>query len=181
MNKVKVSQYSLLLILPILSLIFAPSALAISRRDRVENRLTEVKLKACQARENAMKTRSTNLTKLVTTMEEKFDAIALRVEKFYTTKIIPSGKTVANYDVLVNNIATKKSDVQTALTKAQDDIAGFSCDGNDPKAQMKDFRLDMQTVKEKLKDYRKSVKDLIVAVHSVTGEIKKASPSASPI
>lgn len=166
MNKVKVSRYSLLFVLPILSLIFAPFALAVGRRDNIENKLTEVKLKACQARESAIKTRSTNLINLVSTMEEKFDAIAERVEKFYTTKVALSGKIVSNYDSLVSNIATKKSDVQTALTKAQDDLVGFSCDGNDPKAQMKDFRLDMQAVKEKLKDYRKSINNLIVAVHT---------------
>lgn len=147
---------------------------------QVQNRLTDAKLKACQARENAIKTRFERLNLLVTTMEEKFDAIAGRVEEYYTAKVVPGGKTVANYDSLVADIAAKKAAVSTVLTKAQNDIAGFSCDEADPKAQMTTYRLDMQGVIQELKDYRTSIKDLIVAVHSVTGTTERANPSVSP-
>jgi len=145
-----------------------------------QNPLTTAKLKSCQARENAIKTRFEHLNQLVTTMEEKFDAIAARVQEYYKTKVVPSGKTVANYDSLVADVAASKTTVQTSLVKAQNDIAGFSCDGGDPKAQMTAYRADMQTVIQELKDYRTSIKDLIVAVHSVTGTTEKASPSPSP-
>lgn len=145
-----------------------------------QNRLSEAKLKACQARENAIKTRFERLNQLVTTMEEKFDAIAGRVKEYYTAKVVPSGKTVTNYDSLVADIAAKKAAVGTVLTKAQNDISGFSCDGSDPKAQMTAYRLDMQGVIQELKDYRTSIKDLIVAVRSVTGTTNRANPSESP-
>ncbi len=147
---------------------------------QAQTHLTDAKLKACQARENAIKTRSEHLSQLVTTMEEKFDAIAGRVEEYYTTKVVPSGKTVTNYDSLVADIAAKKAAVGTALTKAQNDISGFSCDGSDPKGQMTTYRSDMQGVIQELKDYRTSIKDLIVAVRSVTGTTERANPSVSP-
>ncbi|MBI3397376.1 hypothetical protein HY045_02780 [Candidatus Woesebacteria bacterium] len=150
---------------------------------QAQNRLIDAKLKACQARENAIKTRSTHLGQLATTMEEKFDAIAKRVEEYYTTKVVPSGKTVSDYDALVADIQTKKTAVQTALTQAQADSTGFSCTGDDPKGQMTLFRKDMQAVIQALKDYRTSIKSLIVAVHSVTGTTERTSPSpsASPV
>ncbi len=147
---------------------------------QAQNRLTEAKLKACQARENAITKRMTHLTNLVTTMEGKFDAIAQRTEVYYTSKVVPSGKTVTNYDVLVVDIQTKKIAVQTALTTAQTNSTGFSCDGNNPKGLLTQFRTDMQTVKKALKDYRTSIKNLIVAVRSVTGTTERANPSVSP-
>lgn len=128
------------------------------------------KLKACQARENAVKTRMSRLTQLATNMETKFDTIASRVEAYYTSKVVPSGKTVPNYDSLVLYIGTKKTAVQTTLTKAQTDADNFSCASSTPKAQLTQVREDMQAVKQALKNFRTSIKNLIVAVHSVTGE-----------
>lgn len=143
-------------------------------------RLTKAKLKVCQARESAITKRMPRLTQLVTTMESKFDAIAQRTEKYYTSKVVPSGKTVANYDALVADIQTKKTAVQTTLTTAQTNSTGFSCKGNDPKGLLTQFRTDMQTVKKALHDYRTSIKNLIVAVRSLTRENERVNPSVSP-
>lgn len=150
------------------------------RRQQVQNRLTEAKLKVCQAKENTIKKRTQQLTKLATTMQEKFEAIAGRVEEYYTSKVVPSGKTVANYDSLVADIQTKKGAVQTALTQAQSNAESFACSGDDPKGQLLQFREDMRAVKSALKDYRTSIKNLIVAVRSVTGATERTNPSASP-
>jgi hypothetical protein len=148
---------------------------------QAQTNLTEAKLRVCKARENAIKTRSSHLTQLTTTMETKFDAIAARVENYYTSKVIPSGKTVANYDALVADIQTKKAAVATALSAAQTDANNFSCAEVSPKEQLAKFRVDMQTVKSALKNYRTSIKNLIVAVHSVTGtDNKEVKPSVSP-
>lgn len=187
MKRFKTSKYFVLVILPIMFFLTTTSVLAISAtngaerraevREEVKNRLTDARLKSCQAKEESIKNRLSHLNQLATNMQEKFDAIAERVKEYYTTKVVPSGKTVANYDTLVANVATKKTQVQTALTKAQDDVAGFSCDGEDPKGHLTTFRLDMQAVKGALKEYRTSIKNLIVAIRSVTGETKKASPT----
>ena len=150
------------------------------RRQQAQNRLTEAKLKVCQAKENAIKKRTQQLTKLATTMQEKFDAIAGRVEEYYTSKVVPNGKTVANYDNLVADIQAKKGAVQIALTTAQNNAGTFACDGNDPKGQLTQFRDDVRIVKAALKDYRTSIKNLIVAVRSVTGTTERTNPSASP-
>jgi hypothetical protein len=147
---------------------------------QARNRLTEAKLKTCQARENAITKRMARLTELVTTMEGKFDAIAQRIEEHYSSKVVPSGKTVANYDTLVADIQTKKTAVQTALTTTQTNSTGFSCTSDDPKGLLTQFRKDMQAVKKALQDYRTSIKNLIVAVRSLTGTTEKTKPSVSP-
>ena len=147
---------------------------------QAQTRLTDAKLKACQARENAITKRMTRLTELVMTIEGQFDAITQRTEEYYTSKVVPSGKIVANYDTLVADIQTKKTTVQTALTATQTNSTGFSCDGNDPKGLLTQFRTDMQTVRKALQDYRTSIKNLIVAVRSVIGTTEEANPSVSP-
>jgi len=139
-----------------------------------EQKLTEAKLKACQNRENAIQTRSKQLTKTAENMLTTFDKIAGRVEQYYTSKIVPAGKTVANYDALVADITSKKTTVQTDLDKATADTAAFSCTGNDPKGQLTQFRTDMQQVKKDLKEYRTAIKNLIVAVRSVTGTTERS-------
>jgi len=134
-------------------------------------------MQACQVHEASIKTRMTHLTDLVTNMESKFDSIATRVERYYTNKVVPSGKTIPNYDTLVAAITTKKTAVATALSTAQTDANTFSCTSGTPKAQVTKFRVDMQSVKESLKDYRTAIKNLIVAVHSVTGEDHGTTPT----
>lgn len=126
--------------------------------------------RACQAKEAAVKQRSLQLTKIALNMEDRFATIAGRVEDFYTKQASSGGKIVPNYAVLVADIAAKKTAVSAALTVAQTDAANFSCTGNDPKGQLVKFHLDMKAVKEALKNYRASVKNLIVAVRTAVGK-----------
>jgi len=146
------------------------SGQANSQRELTQTRLQDAKLRACQAREKGIKNRSTGLADLAKNMQDKFDVITRRVQDYYTNTVVPSGKTVTNYDALVSDISTKKTAVQAALVKAQNDVNGFACTSDNPKDTMMKFKDDMQAVKQALKDYRTSIKNLIVAVHSVTGE-----------
>lgn len=172
-----------------ISLLFTTAAFALGPSNRpsarpslpaqATARLEGAKLQACQARENAIKTRSEKLAKLAATIQEKFDAIASRVAIYYTSKLVPDSKTVSNYDTLVAAVQTKKDIVQTALTQAQNNISGFSCADNNPKAMLMQFNEDMRAVKSALQDYKISVKNLIVAVRSVTGQENEQNPGQS--
>jgi peptidoglycan hydrolase CwlO-like protein len=146
------------------------------------DRLNDFRLKFCEKHHDEITNRSESLSKLVTNMLTKFDLIAGRVEEYYTTKVVPTGKVVTNYDALVADIAAKKTQVQTDLAAAQSDVSGFSCTGDNPKGQITQYRTDMQLVKKDLQAYRTSIKNLIVAVKSVTGEKEspKPTPSATP-
>lgn len=126
------------------------------------------RLRSCAVREMAIKRRSDNLTRLAMMMETKFASHAARVETFYTMKLVPAGKTIPNYGALVADISTKKASVDAALVKANADVTAFSCADADPKGDLNKFRLDMQSVIRSLKDYRLSVRNLVVAVHSQT-------------
>lgn len=124
-------------------------------------------LRACQAKENSLKNRLTRLNNLATNMKSKFDSIVGKVEEYYALKVVPSGKTVSSYDTLTSNIQIKKTAVQAALITTQTNTDNFTCTSDDPKGQLIQFRKDMQEVKSALKEYRTSIKNLTVAVHSV--------------
>ncbi len=157
----------------VLSLVLASSVFAVSGKPKVTGKSVGVgstrvegKLRACQAKENSIKKQMSQLEKMATKMLENFSEIQGRVEKYYTDKVLPSGKSVANYSALTADIQTKKTAVQTAIAKVKAGTAGFSCAG-DPKEQMKQFRDGMREVKSALKDYRTSIRNLIVAVRSL--------------
>jgi hypothetical protein len=118
-----------------------------------------------------------NLNRMATNMLSVFNSIAQRVISFYTNRVVPTGKTVPNYDTLLADAQTKSGAVQTALNKAQGDASNFNCQNANPKADITLFRQDMQAVKTALKNYRTSIRNLIVAVR---GAAVKAEASASP-
>lgn len=146
------------------------------------DKLEGERLQFCENHQDEINTRLTSLGSLVANILGKFDAIAARVEEFYTTKVVPTGKTVSNYDALLSDIKAKKDAVSTALSNSQSDINGFSCNTDNPKGQIRLFGTDMQIVHKALQDYRTSIKNLIVAVMSVvgTGESSPVS-SATPV
>lgn len=143
-------------------------------------KLTDQSLRSCQAREAAIKNRTDSLLRMVSNMLGKHDAILARVQEFYTNKVLPSGKSVPNYDELLADIADKKAAVQTSVDSLPD-VSGFDCESDDPKGMLADFRTDMQSLKQALADYRTSIKNLIVAIHGVFGTPKpSATPSPTP-
>lgn len=135
--------------------------------------LTQSALRSCEARQDAVKNRMASLTNLAANIEKVFDSIATRVEDFYTNKVLPSGKSLSNYDALVADISAKKGIVDTDLDAAQAKVDAFSCTADDPRGLLTEFRLDMQKVKTDLKNYRTAIKNLIVAVRPL-------APEASP-
>lgn len=136
--------------------------------------------RSCQNREKAIKQQLDHLVQLATNMQIKFDRISQRTQDYYSSKVVPNGKSVPNYNQLVSDIQTKKTAVQTAVNTVKSDVADFNCTSN-PKNLLRKFHTDMQAVKQALKDYRTSIKNLIVAVRSVTGENEKnATKTASP-
>lgn len=144
-----------------------------------QNRLQQAKLKVCQALSKNIATRSAHMNDRVLKMEETFDSIAQGVENHYLTKLVPQGMIVLNYDALVADIQTQKSALTPLLAAIQTDIANFSCTGNNPAAQLTQYRTDMQAVIQGLHAYKKAVRNLIVAVARVRGTAERNAKPAS--
>lgn len=136
---------------------------------RLEKR-EEAKLRVCQNRQTAMEKRFERLNSMAEKMLSNFDSKAMRVKDYYANKVVPAGKVVTDYDVLVSDIDTKKAAALSALTEAKESSEAFSCDATGPKLLLTEYRKDMQAAKSALKDYRTSIKNLIVAIRGAFGQ-----------
>lgn len=129
---------------------------------RAENRLEGAKLRACEAREQAIRTRTSSLIRLNTNMLEKFEGIFNRVDEFYHGK----DYQVDNYDALVAQVREKKQVAETTMATVQNTIAGFDCSSDDPKGNLNQFRLGMQNQIRAMNEYKTAIRNFIVAVKS---------------
>src|SRR3989344_5038514 len=131
--------------------------------EQKKDRLKEDKLKICQEREDHI---SSSMTGAASRGEEKialFTKIAERTEAFYVYK----GKVLSNYADLVAAVNTAKAAAQAAVDTVKAGSDDFKCDGDNPKAAAKLFKIDIQAMNDALKDYRTAVKNLIVGIKSV--------------
>lgn len=131
------------------------------RKDSQSKRLEATKLKVCEQRKAKI---TAILNRSVTRAErqiELFTTISTRVKDFYAAKNL----TVANYDELVAAVDAAKADAEANLATLKS-LATFDCDAEDPKGNAEAFKLALESIRQDLKDYRTSVKNLIVAVKS---------------
>ncbi|QQG51106.1 MAG: hypothetical protein HZB75_01185 [Candidatus Saccharibacteria bacterium] len=140
-----------------------------SAQDRIEDRkerLSDAKQKLCEAR----KERITRSIKRVSSRGERhlkvFATITDRVTTFYKNK----GKTLSNYDILVADVAAKKTAAEVAVRATAAYENTFDCSGDDPKGVLKSFRTTVAAQREAMKKFRTAIKNLIVGVKSVQAE-----------
>ncbi len=121
-------------------------------------KLDAAKLKLCQKREGVITQNMTNAEAAATSHLDVFTKIADRVIAFAND----NNRKPANFDALVADVNAKKTAAQAAIDAAK--TVDFSCSGDGPKGQIQAFVTTMQGVKSALRDYRTSIKNLIVAV-----------------
>ncbi len=127
--------------------------------ERTEGRLSTIKQKVCEKRVGVIKSIMAKAAAQGAKHLDVFTKIATRVEEFYTNKKL----TVASYDALVAEVNAKKAAAQTAIDAVKNDT-GFDCTDANPIGQIDAFVSKVRAMHKALKDYRTSIKDLIVAV-----------------
>lgn len=132
------------------------------------------KLRACQNRQNAINNIITRIDTRANNQITLFGTIATRVENFYTSK----GKTTPNYGQLVSAVNTAGNQAVAGLTTLKDN-SSFSCTAAHPKAMVTAFQGYLKTEISNLRNYRTSVKNLIVGVASANGIKLSSTNSAS--
>jgi len=151
-------------------------------RDKLKDRLSSVKLKVCEKREAAVQNRSTKLTARAENIQNRFDRIVEKVDTYYIDVLMLKGVEIENYNELLGNVEDNRRAVATKLGAAESTANNFTCEGEDPKGQIKQFRTDMRGVLAALNNYKKSVVNLIVAVRTKAKNVKEpvATESAQP-
>lgn len=145
-----------------------------------KEKLAEVKLKVCERKRDAIIRRSTKLAERAQRQLTNFEQKANRVEDFYNNRLVPKGVVLDNYSDLLADIEAKKQVVNEATTSAKTAAENFDCSGEDPRGQLTNYRIDMQNAIKALKDYRTSIKNLIVAVRTAAAKIASGSATATP-
>jgi hypothetical protein len=135
--------------------------------------------KLCEAHVKVTQLRESNLAKRASNMQTRLDKIAALVENYYTTKLLPQGKTVSNYDSLVSDVNAKKAALSPLVSKVQSDSEALTCDNGAATSQFQTFRTDATALITAFKAYRQSVINLIQAVRSASGETA-VSPTVTP-
>ena len=77
-----------------------------------------------------------------------------------------ANQTVANYDELLADVATKKSAAEMAIADITTTTADFTCEGESPKIAIEEFKISLKSSIEVLKDYKTSVKNLISGIRA---------------
>jgi hypothetical protein len=149
----------------------AATAAAKERREAAGEKLTAKKLKACENRQANINERTTRISDRGTKHLALFTSIAERAKAFYVKK----GNVLANYDTLVADVEAKKVAAQTTVDTIATSKATFTCEGNDPKLAVDDFKAKLTLRNNALKEYRTAVKNLIVGIKSVNSTTTPAA------
>lgn len=125
-----------------------------------QEKLSASKLEICKAHEANINNRIARIADRSAKHLELFNQISERTQTYY----VNSGRTVVNYDVLLADIATKKASAEQAVADIIATTANFSCESENPKIVVEEFKLSLTASIQVLRDYRTTVKDLLVAV-----------------
>ncbi len=148
------------------------------RRDKLENRLTEVKLKVCEKKEASIQKRSTKMVAKAEDIQIRFDRIVEKVDDYYVDVLSPDVE-IETYSDLLQIIEDYRRAAANNLGVAESTAENFTCEGENPKDQLKQFRTDVKVVISSLQGYRKAVVNLIVAVRTKGKNIKESEPVAT--
>lgn len=145
-----------------------------------KNNLSEARLRICEARQERINNRLSNLVTLGASSIDSFDIFVQRVDNYYLDKLAPSGYTIANYDELMGEIAGNKDEVIAALAEAKANGQQFSCNSEDPKGQTDSFRAAIQDLIQARRDYKSSVREFVAEVRDLAKEARSARLSVTP-
>jgi ribosome-associated translation inhibitor RaiA len=136
----------------------------------------QIKLDVCQRHESKILSRMDHVIKQLDKHLGVFEKLQKRVEA-RLEKVTKEGKTVPNQATLViaMNDARARAEAAIAIAKGKT----FSCTDTDPKADLAAFRDAVKDAKRALHNYRLAIKNLNVAISSVTGETERSATGSS--
>ena len=129
-------------------------------KERTKVKLESKKLEVCKKRQEVMKSTMTRMSDRSSKHIAWLDSVVEKVKGFYSSK----GLTVANYDALVSNSVSARAAAVSSGNQLGQYQQEFSCDGNDPKSVINDFKTQHQSRVDTVKSYKEAVKALAEAV-----------------
>lgn len=137
-------------------------------------KLSENRLRICEARQEKIQNRFTNLMNLGTSSNKAFEMIVLRVSNYYDNNLVSQDTNPEAISALLADIDLKKADVDSSLEALRGVGSTFSCESDDPKGQAESFRAGMNDLIDAKKAYRQSIRAYVVAVRDLAKEVRAA-------
>ena len=131
-------------------------------KERAQVKLESKKLEVCKKRQEVMKNTMTRMEDRSSKHIAWLDSVVEKIKSFYSANSL----TVANYDTLLANIATTRATAVSSEEQLGQYQQEFSCDGNDPKSVINDFKTQHQSQIDAVKAYKEAVKAFAEAVKS---------------
>jgi hypothetical protein len=142
-----------------------------AKRSEVKEKFTEKRLEKCKEREARINEKMKKISERKAKQVEVFNKIAERTMTFYEENNL----TLANYDALVADVVAKRGIADAEIENLKNTTVDFKCDSEDPLKVSEAFKTARESVKKAMKDYKTSVKNLIVGVKSVTPSTESES------
>ena len=131
---------------------------------KLSQRLEDARLKACQNREAAIQNIMTRLSDKSLHQLAIFNTIADRSIAYYEANDLRSD----DYDALVDAMQTQRVLAEDAVTATHDASANFDCEDENPLEHTRSFTGTLTLQNDLLRQYRASVKDLVVEIRSAS-------------
>mgnify|MGYP001567168761 CR=1 FL=1 len=139
-----------------------------------EERLSDARLKICEAREKNIGNRISAMKKRAEVIYKGHEKIYQRVDEFYNNKLTPDGYILSNYADLKAEIAANKENIIVAMEAVKTTGEEFDCSATDPRGQVDAFQEDMKALIEANKAYKKSI-------HAFVKQVRDLAKTVTPI
>lgn len=150
-----------------------------SRSSLLKDRLAGAKLQACEKVEKTLTERSQKMSELMTKHFGVLEKIQAKIEAL-AAKRVAAGKTINGYAGLLTAANAAKEKAADAVAEVKDPPS-IDCSSDNPKGAVAEFNSSFKSGRTALQNYHRALRNLLVAVASVTGqENKSATSSAKP-
>lgn len=150
-----------------------------SRSALIKERLTAAKLEACERVVQSLTTRSIKMSESMAKHLGVLEKSQTKIEALAARRVA-AGKTINGYAGLLAAANAAKANAAAAVAEISDPPA-LDCSTGSPKASVTEFKSSFKAAREALYNYHRALRNLLVAVASVTGqENKSATASGKP-
>ena len=113
-----------------------------------------------------------NMKKRRQSVYDRIHKISTAVQEFYASKSL----SISTYDDLIAAVSAAQSATETTMS-AEQAVPSLDCNGDQPRADVADYKEKRQESIDAMKTYRDTVKNLIKAVRSAA---EAAKPTTTP-
>jgi len=135
-------------------------------KENNQQRRAELKLEVCQRRQERIQSAITRISDRSSRLKSVIDRMFVRVQGFYAEGQL----TVENYEELETNVETAQAEAEASIATLESYVFTLNCEDPKTAGQLADFKEAVNETKTALKDYRKTLVELISSMRAAAAE-----------